>query len=271
LGKSLGIVCLLTALGLACKAPTDGSGRSVVSQALNANAIIQSGFTGTSGASMEGQQPDAVNLPGGTYEIDSVNTSGTFTAFVDTGQGVPEPAMHVYDNGGSVSGSVALSLMSNGTYTKPTAISVQAEIMTLNPSTMLFLGFYPAAPATGTDTVSGLTGLALNTQTGALTLVENGTNGTTIAYTGSFNTGGFNTVSYSIDTTTGAISGVSLTGSTSSYTFSTTAFTDSATQYLAMGTEAGGPAGACSYFDNLLVTSTGTPPSPPAGVVATVR
>jgi hypothetical protein len=258
---------------LGCKAPAQRGGGSSIAEPLNTTAIIQAAFAGTNNATMEGQQPDVVNLPGGQYSIDGVNTSGTFSAFNDTGQGVPEPAMHVYDNGSSVSGSVAISLKSNGSYTKPRALSIQAQIMTLNPSTILFLGFYSSPPANGSETLSGMTGLALDTQTGALTLVANGVNQSTIAFTGTFNTGAFNTVSYSVDTTTGGISGVSLTGSSSNYNFSTSAFTDAATQYVAMGTEAGGPAGACSYFDNLLVSSTtiSPPPNPPVGVAATVR
>jgi hypothetical protein len=44
-----------------------------------------------------------------------------------------------------------------------------------------------------------------------------------------------------------------LTGSKSTYDFSSTAFTNSATAYAAVGTEAGGPSGACSYFDNLIL------------------
>lgn len=267
------IACLAMMVCLGCKAPGNGAPQSTIAQPLVGNAIIQASFSGTNGTSMAGLQPDLVNLPGGTYLLDTVDTSGNFSAFIDTGQGQPAPALHVYDNGSTVSGSVALSLKSNGSYVKPTTLSLQVQMMTLNPSTVLLFGFYSAPPASGTQTLSGFTGLAVDTQSGSLTLVENGTKASTISFTGSFDTGGFNTLGYSIDTTTGAISGVTLTGSTSTYDFSTSAFTDAATDYLGMGTEAGGPAGACSYYDNLVVTSSTThsPPSPPTGVTASVR
>jgi hypothetical protein len=46
-----------------------------------------------------------------------------------------------------------------------------------------------------------------------------------------------------------------VTGNTGAFAFSTTAFTDAATQYVVFGTETGGAAGACQYFDNLVIKS----------------
>jgi hypothetical protein len=227
--------------------PTDAGSSS------GGSNFIQAAFNGTDNETIVGTSPDKIDLPGGKYLVDEVNVSaGDFASFVDTGAGNPAPALHLYDVGGS-SGSVAISISSAGSYVKPAELSIQADVMTLNPSTVLFLGFYPTPPATGTDSLKGLTGLALHTDTGSLDLVEAGVVKTNIAYTGKFNAGAFSTLTYSINTSTGAISSVTLTGSKSTYDFSSTAFTNSATAYAAVGTEAGGPSGACSYFDNLIL------------------
>jgi hypothetical protein len=211
--------------------------------------ILQDDFNGTVGAELAGSSPGVANLPGGTYQTDYVNSGGTFKAFYDS-QGNPAPDAHLYDDGSSPSGSVAISIASHGNYDKPTTFSIQADIA---PAAVIMLGFYGTPPASGTDSLTGFTGLAYHDGTGTLDLVEDGVTKTSIAYTGSFNGSAYNTLKYTVDTTTGDISNVTLTGSTSNYDFSSAAFTSSATQYAAFGTEAGGPSGACSYLDNLIV------------------
>jgi hypothetical protein len=211
--------------------------------------IVQDDFKGTIGAELAGSSPGVANLPGGTYQTDYVNSGGIFKAFYDA-QGNPAPDAHLYDDGSSPSGSVAISIASNGNYSKPTTFSIQADIA---PAAVIMLGFYGTPPASGTDSLTGFTGLAYHDGTGTLDLVEDGVTKTSIAYTGSFNGSAYNTLKYTVDTTTGDLSNVTLTGSTSNYDFSSAAFTNSATQYAAFGTEAGGPAGACSYVDNLIV------------------
>jgi hypothetical protein len=89
---------------------------------------------------------------------------------------------------------------------------------------------------------------------------------------GTFTEGNIYTLSYTIDTTTGAISEVALTGSTSTYNFSSAAFTNSATAYAVIGNEQGG--NACSFFDNFQVSGvvapvpTVTAVSPTSGPIA---
>jgi hypothetical protein len=198
--------------------------------------------------------PDVTNLPGGAWSMDSVNVSGTFGAFIDTGDGNPAPSLHLYDVGGST-GSAAISIESKGSYTKPAKFSLKVDIKELNPGMVLLVGFYGTLPSNGAPATSGFTGLGYHTDTGDLDLVENGAKKTTLKFTGSFNSGGFNTLSYSVDTTAGSISKVALTGNNGSYPFSTSAFTSAATQYVVFGTETGGAQGACQYFDNFVIQS----------------
>jgi hypothetical protein len=215
-------------------------------------AFIHADFSGTDNETIAGMSPDTVNLPGAKWQLDGVNLNGSFLGFVDTGSGNPPPALHLYDVGSS-SGSASISIGSAGTYTKPAEFSIQADITTLAPSTILFLGFYATPPAAGIDTFTGLTGLALDTGNGSLALVEAGVTGTSIAFTGTYNAGAYTTLAYTVNTATGAISSVTFGSSTSHYDFSTTAFTDAATAFVAVGTKVGGPSGSCSYFDNLIL------------------
>jgi hypothetical protein len=212
--------------------------------------IIHADFNGTDNLEIDGTSPDVVNLPGGTWHTDYVNLSGNFEAFIDSSSGAPAPALHLFDVGSS-SGSAAVSISSSGSYVKPSQFSLQADIMELAPSTVLLFGFYGTLPAAGADSMTGFTGLALHTDTGDLDLVENGVTKTQGTFSGTYNAGAYNTLAYSVDTTTGGISNVTLVGQ--AFSFSTTAFTDAATAYVAVGSEAGGPSGACSYFDNLIV------------------
>jgi hypothetical protein len=228
-----------------------GSGSSTSSSAGGADVVAAS-FPGTNGTEVSGLSPNLANLPGATWHTDYVNAGGSdFEAFIDTGSGNPAPALHLYDVGSS-SGSVALSLESAGSYDKPAQLTIQIDMMTLNPSTVLMVGFYAAAPATGESSLTGFTGLAVHTNNGSIDLVEDGVTKTNVPISDSSYSGGaWNTLEYTVDTTTGKISDVTLAGR--SFSFSSAAFTTSATSYLALGTEAGGPSGACSYFDNLSV------------------
>jgi hypothetical protein len=109
------------------------------------------------------------------------------------------------------------------------------------------VGFYSVAYATrNADATWGnqngsynFTGLNISSATGTVTLYANGVAGSAIAYTGTFSPAVPFTVSYQVDTTTGAISNVSIPGSSSSYVFTTSAFTDAATAYAGFGMQGG--------------------------------
>jgi hypothetical protein len=217
-------------------------------------SVISDVFTGPNQQTIDGMKPETTNLPGGAWSMDAVNTSGSFEAFIDTADGNPAPSLHLYDVGGST-GAAAVPIWSVGTYTKPTRFSISVDIKELNPGIVLLVGFYGIVPAAGTPSITGFSGLGYHTDTGHLDLIENGTTKTTLPFTGTFNSGGFNTLSFSVDTAAGSLSNVHLTGNTGSYPFSTTALTDAATRYIAFGTSTGGAQGACQYFDNLLMKS----------------
>jgi hypothetical protein len=218
--------------------------------------IIQDGFNGTNNAPIAGRKPTPVNLPGGAWTVDTVTAGGPFDEYIDTEYGKPEPAMHFFSHGHAY-GSAAISLLSHGTYTKPTHLVIKADTRenASSDSAGILLGFYSVPPKSGTNPIGHFTGLALHTHNGSLDLVENGVTRKTIAYTGAFSPTAFHTLSYAVNTTTGAISGVSLTGSTSVYSFSSTAFTNAATGYAGVGVEQGPSTDACSYIDNFIVKS----------------
>jgi len=89
---------------------------------------------------------------------------------------------------------------------------------------------------------------------GSLTLFEHGKAMATVKYTGTFDEVPAHRLSYDVDTTTGAISNVNLSGSTSDYsTLKSSAFTDAATAYAGIGV-ANAPDGTASE----------TPPHQPA-------
>ena len=91
---------------------------------------------------------------------------------------------------------------------------------------------------------------------GALTLYENGKPGISVPFTGNFDARRPHRLSYEVDTATGAISNVQLSGSTSDYSvFKSKAFTDAATAYAAVGN-------ACS-----LLVPEEAPPHVPTWVV----
>lgn len=91
------------------------------------------------------------------------------------------------------------------------------------------LGFYSA-----TDNAAALTnfsGLLLD-GAGTLGLVENGVVGTTVAYTGPGFAKVYYALSYDVDTTTGAISNISMGDSTADYSgITSTSFTNLATKF----------------------------------------
>lgn len=134
----------------------------------------------------------------------------------------------------------AISIQSAGSYTKPATLAISGDLSPwyagLSGTSGVGLGFYSSSIPlhNGTYTpnpLTAFTGLRLMS-TGDLVLFENGVAGTSIAFAGgTFNGSAFTTLSYEINTGTGAISNVQLAGSTATYNYSSTAFTDAATQY----------------------------------------
>jgi hypothetical protein len=200
--------------------------------------IISDTFTGgTNGDSLSAHTPDT-NLPGGSWLNPSINPA------------VPEFTLASGTASGNPQRSSAISILSNGGYVKPTQFTISADLSPNNMSVSdpasggrgIALGFFSA---TGTNSFSQnlFTGLVLDAN-GRLGLVQDpnssgffgagSTLGTTVAYAGGvFSATSFYTLSYTVDTTTGTISGISLSGSTADYSSlaANTLFTNAATSY----------------------------------------
>lgn len=188
-----------------------------------------------------GTLPTGTNLPGGTYQ-QATGWSYNQISF---------PSFES-DSGTSANNGtgIALSLSSSGTYVKPTVFEVSVEVNIATPSPVTntpfaVFGFYSALEASSNppaylDSRSNFTGLLLASD-GSLSLYDDGSlvDESTVAYAGgTFVPGTFYTLSYTVDTTTGSISGICLEGSTADYSAlvaSGQPFTPAYTAYLGLG------------------------------------
>jgi len=133
--------------------------------------------------------------------------------------------------------SSGLSIASKGSYVKPVKMLVRADLRFGDTSCeYVLLGFYSGLPGGRMmKPMTAFTGLKL-TIDGSLVLVENGTEGKSIKWTGgAFDPVTFKTLSYTVSTANGSISDVSLSGSKGTYDFTSKSFTDTATAYLGIG------------------------------------
>ena len=179
---------------------------------VTATPIIQDSFAGPNGASVAGRVPSPVDLPGGTYSAWGSSGGNTLTGGNQVQIGPDRGA--------------AVSISSNGAYTKPNALSISAllELSTTtrnagdnSPYRGVGLGFYPSVP--GNNAFTNFVGLILQTD-GSLALGQTiGTAETVFASVpwptavlGPFSTASTYTVSYSVNTaaTSGGIFNVSI-------------------------------------------------------------
>jgi len=177
-----------------------------------------------------GTKPQPVDLPGGAWQL--ATGDGTYEMPL-TSPG--EMGCLAYFHNAA---SAALSLASNGAYVKPTVMTLSGDLSFNGNSATGFgvLGFYSALSGEHTGNVlANFTGLILF-EDGSVQLVEKGAPaGAPVKFTGKYDPIQPATLTYSIDTTTGGISNISLAGSTSAYAFKSTAFTPAATAYVGVG------------------------------------
>jgi hypothetical protein len=202
---------------------------------LTSVTILSDSFTdgpAYSGKNISGRTPSVTDLPGSTYQL----ASG-----FDYDQQVLGRNNGTYSNAAYFHnlGSTSISLASNGSYGKPALLQLSAKIafdVSTESVSVALLGFYSSVPAPGNQNDNlNFTGLQLNSN-GNVTLILNGTVGATVAFAGTYTPGTYISLVYSVDTLTGSIFGVSLTGSSSDYTiFSTNQFTNSATSFAGIG------------------------------------
>lgn len=234
--------------------------------------IVSDDFAGGgNGVSTTGRAPNLANLPGGTW---AQATSQT-TLFTTTTPGYGNPLVGAFQQAQSAS---AVSISSAGSYVKPSTFTIQADLSPKNidgPASQgrgIALGFYSQLNVGAQFSQANFTGLVLD-QAGNLNLVQDPNQigffgpgsflGTPVAYAGgTFDPNAFYTLRYDVNTATGAISNIRLSGSTADYSslFATTLFTNAATAFAgSYGSSAVG--GRLGGLDNFLVFTVPEPSS----------
>ena len=213
----------------------------------NDTAIISDTFTGAGdGVSLEGRTPDT-SLSGAVWMRPTSQLSG-FTSKTSSGQlegfGTPPPGAFTGPQNAS-----AVSISSTNAYIKPTTFTISADLSPKNTvgaashGRGIALGFFSSSvDGTGDFSSNQFIGLVLDAE-GNLALVDDpsptGYFGSTstidgpVAFGGTFDPNLFYTLSYTVNTVTGKISNIRLSGSSADYSSleSTAHFTDSATAY----------------------------------------
>lgn len=224
--------------------------------------IVQDTFTGADNTLLSVHAPD-VNLPGGAWGANG-NVSAWGEPMIKGNAAFVNPDM-----------GAGIPLTSAGSYTKPTSFTISADmtITTLdaNPD-RIGLGFYSYVVPWQTWAIQNFKGLLL-TRDGTLQYVSNDGATTTVlqsvAWSGiggaGYVTGAMHTLSYDVNTLTGRITGVSLSGSNANFSAITgdtsNTLTDNATTragFLMDGYATG-------KFDNFMVA--GPVPEPTALVL----
>jgi hypothetical protein len=214
--------------------------------------IVSDSFAGTNGSPVHGRTPDTVNLPGGTWF--SVGTGN--------------PSNNPFGAPPTISGNTALlqvnssafiSLQSSGGYIKPAQFTISGDLRvgSINQNN---LGVGLAFNSINSDFSSALR-ITLGI-TGDLNF-----NQTLIASYNAGNFGGnqfdpdsFYHLTYTVDTSTGGVSGITLSNGLGSqnYTLSTTAFTNAMTAFAAIYSNAAN-VGTSGNIDNFLVSTVPEP------------
>ena len=207
-----------------------------------AGMIIYDTFSGKNNDAIADRTPDKANAPGGKWTL--VSTGMTARILIpDAADQYPVP-MALLSCGGDSNGAIAIPISSKGNYTKPKKFTISAEFWGVWGGPRPVLGFYSALPDMKDNKEPAdknfiglvLTPCGLGPDNGTLDLYLNGKVEKSVKYTGTFVQTELHRLSCDVDTTTGAISNVKLTGSSSDYSvFNTTAFTDAATAYAATG------------------------------------
>ena len=233
--------------------------------------IVSDGFSGTNGASVNGRTPDGVDLPGSTWQVGQQNAGGTSPMTIDTSIGNPAPSVSTNFND-----AAGISIASANGYTEPSELTISADlnIGTIHGGGLSYntygegLGFWSTVPTNGQNSFTGFTGIALDPY-GDLTFINNGTATTVKAaapssatISGGYITG-FNTLTYSVDTTTGTITNLVFDGTNLTSDFSSAAAsTAGAPTFAGFYSDEPYTANATGYVDNFSVSTTSPVPEP---------
>ena len=236
--------------------------------------IVSDGFSGTNGANINGRTPDGANLPGSTWQVEQQNAAGTSPMTIDTSTGNPAPSANTNFND-----AAGISIASANSYTEPSVLTISADLNmgNINGGGLSYnvygvgLGFWNTLPASGSSASTGFTGVTLDPY-GDLTFINNGTaSATAKAAAPSSATvvggyiSGFNTLTYSINTGTGAITQLTFDGTDLTSAFSgLTAFTPSVATLSGFYGNSPYSASENGYVDNFSVSTTSAVPEPAA-------
>ena len=229
--------------------------------------IVSDGFSGTNGANINGRVPDGANLVGSTWQVEQQNSSGTSPMTIDTSIGSPSPSVNTNFND-----AAGISIASGDGYIEPSVLTISAD---LNMGTIaggglsynvygVGLGFWNSLPANGSTASTGFTGLTLDPY-GDLTFIDNGTASATAKAAAPSSASivngyisGFNSLAYSINTGTGAITQATFDGTDLTSDFSgVTAFTPSVAALPGFYGNSPDSTSENGYVDNFSVSTTG--------------
>jgi len=151
---------------------------------------------------IDGVKASPTNLPGSSWQLASGD--GTYEAFITTATASSGDTAALKNSAACFHNvaSAGLSLTSSGSYVKPAALTISADLSFggVSPTGYCLLGFYSALPGKSTyNPLANFTGLQLQ-KDGSLQLIEAGTSGANgITYMGKYDPAKPVTLSYTID------------------------------------------------------------------------
>lgn len=240
--RNLSIALSLAATALALPHVASAQNQSVV--------IIEDTFTTSGPVVLNGRTPP-VSLSGNKWQA----------VWLESSNSNSQPYLHT---DGSLrtrfNGAGFIDISSNGSYTKPSELTISADLtvssLSGGPTDGIGLGFFSSNHAvSGGQSNVGFTGLVLSPN-GTVNFMSNGSYISTYGYTISqFSATAIYNLSYTVDTSSGGITSATLNGVQIASSFSDiTAFTDAATLYAGFFGRSGTYASS-GIVDNFKVTS----------------
>ena len=220
----------------------------------------------TQGATIAARTPNLANQPGTAWVNIGGGTANYETTLSTAGNPLPSASLP-FQSG------VGVNISSVGSYVKPTTLTLEADLEvagiggSASASRGVMLGYY--SQTGGSLSNNFFTGFVLDS-TGALSFEADYTGNafpsptvsSSVAFTGTFNSNAFNHLTFGINTTTGNVTSLTLSGSTSDYSSLLTAsngfFTDAHTTFLGIGASSSN-AGAPGFADNVKLSSVPEP------------
>lgn len=223
-------------------------------------AVGGGGLSPNNGTTPGNTVPGA-NLPGGTWKFGGGAGANYNYDAVEVGNLAGYGASSLKLVGGAASVPY-LSVRNNqnaaitlGSYNTGGLLTVSVNVAPSGNDA--YIGFDSAL-----NVANNFSGLKLDTNGGLALVVDGSQVGASVSFTGTFDKTLARALAFTVNTATGAVSGVTLQGSTSTYAFSTTAFTPARTPYFAFYV----PSGQAAQFAALQISWTPGVPAVPSGL-----